>query len=507
MTAHRSRCTWVGLVMTAISAGPAVAGPITWSYRAEASIPAAHADNFRLIWLTQTGEYPTTLTNYDNAVGFQLFRSKAVVEPPQSPDQNTVEYSFDVMFRIIDRVSGESAVLPFSGWYETWWRFDPHRIAGLRRIALGSWSTRRPGSATSTIPRGSNSGITSTRSVPTAAGRGNSRTGRLKSQWPPRTRRTRRRSREPSPSQGWVWPRSGRPGFAAGAPAPPPAPPSSGGKSVLPRIRLTRILPRRPNKYGVEDDEDDCETGAGCGSCAGVRRPGGRGADSVELRAETGVGLTGFYSAHVTMGHEFKNVYDPVTDTETLIEYNIIANIGSAVVGSRTGSDRVRALGVGPLELTRYDLTDEWATTRGEFFDARIIITDGASGASRDLMWWAKGRSIGFFETGSFVVNLTVEDRTDTFVLGENRYTVRADVMRWSRPTTSSSTSRCPPRSPRPSRGRSPSPGWGWPRSGRPGPASGPPAVGRIRSALPGPRGAIRLPPRPYQPGGTKANA
>jgi hypothetical protein len=130
MTAYRSRWTWIGLVMTAVSAGPAAAEPIGWRYRADVSIPAAHADNFRLVWLAQTGEYRTTVPIHDGAVGFQLFRSEAVVGPPRSPDQTTVEYSFDVSFRITDRASGESAVIPFSGWYEAWWTFDPREASG-----------------------------------------------------------------------------------------------------------------------------------------------------------------------------------------------------------------------------------------------------------------------------------------------------------------------------------------------------------------------------------------
>jgi hypothetical protein len=116
--------------MTAASAGPAAAEPIGWRYHADVSIPAAHADNFRLIWLAQAGEYPTTVPIHDNAVGFRLFSSEAVVGPPRSPDQNIIEYTFDVSFRITDRASGESAVLPFSGWYEAWWTFDPREVSG-----------------------------------------------------------------------------------------------------------------------------------------------------------------------------------------------------------------------------------------------------------------------------------------------------------------------------------------------------------------------------------------
>jgi hypothetical protein len=116
--------------MTAASAGPAAAEPIGWRYHADVSIPAAHADNFKLIWVAQSGEYPTTVPIHDNAVGFRLFSSEAVVGPPRSPDQNIIEFTFDVSFRITDRASGESAVLPFSGWYEAWWTFDPREASG-----------------------------------------------------------------------------------------------------------------------------------------------------------------------------------------------------------------------------------------------------------------------------------------------------------------------------------------------------------------------------------------
>jgi hypothetical protein len=121
---------------------------------------------------------------------------------------------------------------------------------------------------------------------------------------------------------------------------------------------------------------------------------------------------------------------DPSQEGKT--DYQMIAHIGASLSGQMTGSavgqDVIHISSVGPAELTPYAMDDAWAAGVPRGFRITIRITDDSSSAFQDLSYAAHGSSLGFFLTGTGVTNVTVEERTDTFTLGGNEYTVHPSV-------------------------------------------------------------------------------
>jgi hypothetical protein len=118
-------------------------------------------------------------------------------------------------------------------------------------------------------------------------------------------------------------------------------------------------------------------------------------------------------------------------------DYQMIANVRASSDGHRFGSAvgsaylegaglYITSSGVGAVRA--YDLGDEWASQVSPTFWLRLRITDDASAESRDLSYRASGGASGYFLTGHGATSLHIEDRADTFTLGENRYTVRPRV-------------------------------------------------------------------------------
>jgi hypothetical protein len=118
-------------------------------------------------------------------------------------------------------------------------------------------------------------------------------------------------------------------------------------------------------------------------------------------------------------------------------DYQMIANVRASSEGHLFGSAvglayvdgaglYITSLGVG--DVRAYDLGDEWASGVSPTFWFRVRVTDDASAESRDLSYRASGGASGYFLTGHGATSVHIEDRTDTFTLGENRYTVRPRV-------------------------------------------------------------------------------
>jgi hypothetical protein len=131
----------------------------------------------------------------------------------------------------------------------------------------------------------------------------------------------------------------------------------------------------------------------------------------------------------VEFGIESQTHYDPVTQAETQTPYLIMANIARSDAGSGTGSETIRVGSYSTADLSPYPLDDLWAVTRGAGFSFWFTLTDSASLESRTLEYHLSGTSNGYFTSGTGVVNISLDQqRTDGFVLGGTRYTLRPVV-------------------------------------------------------------------------------
>lgn len=118
-------------------------------------------------------------------------------------------------------------------------------------------------------------------------------------------------------------------------------------------------------------------------------------------------------------------------------DYQIIANIAANSSGQHSGSvvgspwmGGIHLTSVSPSQLEAHSIDNDWASQLPTSFWFRLRITDDASGEFRDLSYTMGGGASGFFTSGTGVVYLSVEDRTDTFALGGNQYTVRPRIRR-----------------------------------------------------------------------------
>jgi hypothetical protein len=140
------------------------------------------------------------------------------------------------------------------------------------------------------------------------------------------------------------------------------------------------------------------------------------------------------YSADITAGNngqwvsfgvEYQNTRNPATGEESSTPYQLLANIARVNWGPRSGSGTVRVGSFGPADIQPYPMDDPWALARPGVFTLQFDLTDSASGQTRSLSYGVMGMSHGYFTTGTGVVSLIPDERSDTFVLGGNRYTVR----------------------------------------------------------------------------------
>lgn len=141
-----------------------------------------------------------------------------------------------------------------------------------------------------------------------------------------------------------------------------------------------------------------------------------------------GVQTSALDGSHVYFGTEYQTTVDPVTGTEVRTPYLMVGNIDRWATGSGTGSQTLRLGSFGPNDLAPFPTNDPWAITRPGSYELQVTLTDTVSNESATLNYFVQGFSDGYFQTGTGVVTLSLEDRTDTLVLGGNRYTVHPTV-------------------------------------------------------------------------------
>lgn len=112
------------LILTAAAAllaGPAAAGPITWSYRTEVAYGGDYGDRF-VVNLAPGGTVVSEAGDWDGT-RLSLFTSDA--NPRPLPGEYSTRYTFTVNLTITDAESGQSATLPLAGSYTTLWSPTP----------------------------------------------------------------------------------------------------------------------------------------------------------------------------------------------------------------------------------------------------------------------------------------------------------------------------------------------------------------------------------------------
>ncbi len=106
-------------VAVALLAGPAAAGPIEWSFKTEVIYSADYGDRF----VVNAATGGTVQSADGDLADLWLFNSTA--EPRPAPGEYKTEYSFALNVTITDAASGESATVPFGGWYSAMWSYQP----------------------------------------------------------------------------------------------------------------------------------------------------------------------------------------------------------------------------------------------------------------------------------------------------------------------------------------------------------------------------------------------
>lgn len=105
----------------ALLAAPAAAGPVAWTYHVEAVYAADYGSRFQIN--VAPGGRVVTETGPWDGTGHNLFGS--TLDPRPLPGEYKAQYSFGVNVTITDAASGESATLPFGGWYSAEWSYPP----------------------------------------------------------------------------------------------------------------------------------------------------------------------------------------------------------------------------------------------------------------------------------------------------------------------------------------------------------------------------------------------
>lgn len=105
----------------ALFAGPAAAGPITWSYTTEVVYGGDYGDRF-VINLAPGGTFASEPGNWD---GTNLWLFSSDVNPRPLPGDYSTRYTFTVNVTITDAESDQSGTLGYAGWYTTMWSPPP----------------------------------------------------------------------------------------------------------------------------------------------------------------------------------------------------------------------------------------------------------------------------------------------------------------------------------------------------------------------------------------------
>ena len=102
-------------------AGPAAAGPVTWSYKTEVVYDADYGGRF----LVDLAPGATVVTGDGpwEGYGHQLFSS--VADPRPRPGEYEARYDFLLNLTITDEASGQSATMGFPGGYSSMWSYPP----------------------------------------------------------------------------------------------------------------------------------------------------------------------------------------------------------------------------------------------------------------------------------------------------------------------------------------------------------------------------------------------
>ncbi len=104
---------------TVMLAGPAAAGPVTWSYKTEIAYDTDYGGRFAV-----TLAPGATVSTADGDLnGYWLFNS--VANPRPLPGEYEARYGFLVNLTITDEASGQSATQGFSGVYSSLWMYPP----------------------------------------------------------------------------------------------------------------------------------------------------------------------------------------------------------------------------------------------------------------------------------------------------------------------------------------------------------------------------------------------
>jgi hypothetical protein len=106
-------------VTAAVLAGPVAAGPIDWSFKTEVVYGGDYGDRF-VVTAVPGGSYQSA---DGDLTDLGLFGSTA--EPRPLPGGYHTVYDFTVNVTVTDAASGESATLPFGGWYSAMWSYPP----------------------------------------------------------------------------------------------------------------------------------------------------------------------------------------------------------------------------------------------------------------------------------------------------------------------------------------------------------------------------------------------
>jgi PEP-CTERM motif-containing protein len=130
----------------------------------------------------------------------------------------------------------------------------------------------------------------------------------------------------------------------------------------------------------------------------------------------------------VQFGVEDQQWFDPATGDAGLTPYQILGRIDATFAGTGAGRETIHAASYDVTNLQAFQIGDEWALNRPMHFFLRVTVVDEDSGRSADLEYIGTGHSNGFFLTGTGVISLGLDSRTDLFTLGDHNYTVSASV-------------------------------------------------------------------------------
>jgi hypothetical protein len=130
----------------------------------------------------------------------------------------------------------------------------------------------------------------------------------------------------------------------------------------------------------------------------------------------------------VQFGVEEQQWFDPATGDAGVTPYQILGRIDATFTGAGTDRETIHAASYDVTDLQAFQIGDAWALNRPMHYFLRVTVVDVDSGQSADLEYIGIGRSNGFFLTGTGVISLNLEPRTNLFTLGNHSYSVSARV-------------------------------------------------------------------------------